>query len=391
MSLHEISTIPSTRLIPPMSRFVSLLCALIAFTLLSGVASAVDVTTDPVGFTTASLLGNSDTLVSVPFTRSPEFTGAIASISGNVITVSGNPGWATNPQQFVYAAGTQPKHYYALIGPSAKEGHAYQLIGNGSNSLTVDITTDNLAGIAANTQVVLIPHWTLGTVFPASDANVSFTPTAATRTFKTEILIPNYNAVGINPSASAVYFFSNNVNGSTNNVGWRLVGDNTTPHDDDILIADGYFTVRNLNSAPTLPLTSIGAVLTKKLAALEITRTNQPQDNPFSMVRPVGVSLNSTGLNPSDSSFVGTTSTRSFQDQLLVFNNGAVALNKSPSAIYFYSNNVNNTTNNVGWRLVGDNTTDHGPDIIPAGSAFIVRKAATATGQTVFWTNTPTY
>ena len=351
------------------------------------------VATDPVGFTTTSELSNSDTLVSLPFTRSSAFTGAISSISGNVITVSGTPGWTTN--QFVYAQGTQPNHYYMLIGPSStsdpKEGHTYAVTANDATTLTVNTTSDNLSGIPTNTQFLIIPNWTLNTVYPSTDQNVSFTPTTATRTFKTEILIPNYSAAGVNQAFSTVYFFSNNVNGTTSNIGWRVVGDNTTNHGDDPLLPDGYFVVRNLNSAPTLPLRPVGAVLTKKFAVPLMTQTSESQDNSVAMIRPVNVTLNNTGLNPTDGSFVATTVTRTFKDELLLFNNATTALNKSPSAVYFYSNNVNGTTNNVGWRVVGDNTTDHGNDLIPAGSAIIVRKASTASGATVFWTNAPTY
>jgi len=69
-----------------------------------------------------------------------------------------------------------------------------------------------------------------------------------------------------------------------------------------------------------------------------------------------------------------------------------VTLNKSPSAIYIYGNNLNGDTNNgIGWRIVGDNMTDHGGDLIPSGSALIIRKAANGTGLPVYWTNAPTY
>ena len=366
-------------------------------------------------------LSNSDTLFSVPFTRVPEFTVTIDSVSGAVITVEGTPGWTTN--QFVYAAGLQPKHYYVLMGPvnpgsssnlpgrnggklkpkyrqtivtaaaptNPKEGHAYAIIANTDNTLTVDISKDNLTGIPTGTQATLIPNWTLNTVFPATDQNVSFTPTTQTRSFKTEILIPNYAAQGVNQAFSTVYFFSNNVNGTTNNVGWRVIGDNTTDHGDDPLVPTGYFVVRNLNSAPTLPLAAAGSVLTEKLVVPLVTQSNAAQDNSVSMIRPVDVKLNDTGLNPGDGSFVATTNTSSFKDELLLFNNAAAVLNKSPSAVYFYSNNVNGTTNNIGWRVLGDNTTDHGNDVIHAGSAMIIRKAGNGTGGIVFWTNSPTY
>ena len=85
------------------------------------------VTTDPVGFTTTSCVGNSDTYLGIPFTRPPEFTGTVQSANANTLTINGTPGWAVN--QFVYAAGTQPKHYYIVVGnggaSNPKEGRIY--------------------------------------------------------------------------------------------------------------------------------------------------------------------------------------------------------------------------------------------------------------------------
>jgi uncharacterized protein (TIGR02597 family) len=124
----------------------------------------------------------------------------------------------------------------------------------------------------------------------------------------------------------------------------------------------------------------------------ELTNAASARDNSVSMLRPVGVPLTATGLNPTDGSFVPTTSTRAFQDQLFAFDNIIVALNKSPSAVYFYGNNVNGDTGNgVGWRIFGDNATDHGNDLVPAGSALIIRKAGNGAGTPIYWTNAPTY
>ncbi len=115
--------------------------------------------TDPVGFTTTSCLSNSDTLLSVPFTRPQTFVGAILSVSGGTMTVSGAPGWTTN--QFVYVQGSQPNHYYALLGPATttnpKEGHLYTVTANTTDSLTDDTTVDSLTGVPTNAQVVIIP------------------------------------------------------------------------------------------------------------------------------------------------------------------------------------------------------------------------------------------
>jgi uncharacterized protein (TIGR02597 family) len=322
------------------------------------------VVTDPVGFTTTTLLGGSDSLISIAFTRPPEFIGAIASGSGSTITLVGNPLIAS---QFLYG-GTQHNHYYALIGPisgtGTKEGHTFQITDNTTSTLTVVTGSDNLTGIPANTQVEVIPYWTPATIFPATDANVSFTPTSSPPTYQTLLRVPNYSAAGINLPYSAEYYFNNNA--------WQRIsgGDGS----DDPLLPDGYFVVRNNNGAPTLPLTNIGSVLLKKLA-VPLTATSQQQDNPVSMVRPVNVALDATGLGPGDNSFGAG-------DQLLVFNNAAAGIDKSPSSTYYYDT----AAAIPGWRLTGDTTlSDRGADIIPAGNGFVIRKAAG--GQSAFWTN----
>ncbi len=321
-------------------------------------ALAQTVTTDPVGFTTTTLLGSSDTYVSSPFTRVPEFVGALASTTANTITVSGSP-WVASPAQFVYA-GAQRNHYYVLIGPGAgaKEGHTYPITGNTSNTLTVATTAlDDASGIPAGTQITIIPNWTPATIFPASDVGVSFTATTSIATYKTLIRVPNYSAPGINLPYGAEYYF---MSGAWQRISPAAVGD------DDALLPDGYFVVRNQNGAPTLPLTNLGSVLLKKIAAPLLTAASPGQDNPLGIVRPLDVSLDATGLS---AAFTAT-------DQLLLFNNAVAAFDKAPSATYFY---------NTRWRLTGDaSSSDRGSDIIPMGAGFVVRKI---NGASNFWTN----
>lgn len=334
-------------------------------------AAQMSITTDPVGLTTTSCLARSDTYVSIPFTRPSEFIGTVRSTTANIITINGNPDWSNN--QFVYAPSSQPKHYYVLIGnggsTNPKEGHVYQITGNGPNTLLVDATSDNLTGIVANTQVIVIPYWTLATIFPASDAGVSFTPTSSPPTYQTLLRFPNYSAPGINQPYATEYYF--------NSGAWRLVSDglnNPPDHGDDPLLPDGFFVVRNTNSAPTLPLRALGSVLMKKMTVPLFAPQTGKQDNPVAMIRPVDVSLDATGLAPIDNTFVQN-------DQLLLFNNVRKQLNKHPYKIYTY---------NDGWRLSTDPVGDHGKDMIPAGSAMVVRKVASPNGP-ISWTNSPTY
>ena len=115
-------------------------------------------------------------------------------------------------------------------------------------------------------------------------------------------------------------------------------------------------------------------MLMKTLTVPLISSLSQAIDNPVSMIRPVDAPLNVNGLSFADRS-IGQ------NDQLLLFDNTTAALNKTPNVAYVYSD---------GWKLSTDPNTDHGNDIIPAGSAMLVRKAASNLG-TLFWTNYPSY
>ena len=63
----------------PMRPFLSALAALLVSAwITTTVPAQTTVATDPVGFTTFACPANSDTFVSVPFVRIPEFVGAVA-------------------------------------------------------------------------------------------------------------------------------------------------------------------------------------------------------------------------------------------------------------------------------------------------------------------------
>ncbi len=412
----------------------------------TGTTSTSTATTDPVGYTSISLQANSDTLVSIPFTRPATFAGAIASVSGSTITLSGSPGWTSN--QYVYAAGTQSNTYYAIIGPlltsltntvsvtnastsvtgsgftpiaqgdellvnglaynvasvtndttlilsraytgttatgltasynhSPKEGSYYTVTANGTNTLTVTLNGDSLSTVAAGTTMSLIPYWTLGTTFPASDAGTSYVTSAntATRNYQTRILLPNLTDAGINLSSKSSYF---NYNGA-----WRIANsDGTVSYDDTILPPTTYFTVRNSTSGTTF--TPSGGVYMNRISTPLDVQTSSGQDNPVTVPRPVDVSLNDLGLIVSGA-FVpsATTATRSLKDVLMVYDNTSAGINKSfPTSYYYY---------NGGWRQTNtDGMTDYGTVTIPAGTGFLIRKAALTSGATSFWQNTRSY
>jgi uncharacterized protein (TIGR02597 family) len=268
----------------------------------------------------------------------------------------------------------------ASVSKSTKEGHTYMVAANttvtGSSTVTLDTNGDDISGIVAGTQVSLIPYWTLSTVFPPSDLGVSYIGTASVRSYQTQILMPNYAKSGINIAAYPIYYYS------TATSQWQMEGGTATNAGDTIFLSDGYFTIRNGATATTL--TSLGSVNDQRLSIQLTSGTpSSQQDNFVSITRPLPVALRDLNLIAS-SAFTPTTSIRSVQDQLFLYNNAVAGINKStnPYADYFYMNGI--------WQHLGGTGSDAGSDTIPAGAAILIRKTGT-TGSTVFWTNQPTY
>ena len=121
----------------------------------------------PVQLRQIHLLGNSDTLVSMPVYRPAAALCSVVSSSGNSIEVSGAGSWGAN--QWLYAAGTQPNTYYVLILSGALEGGNFTITGNGASSLLVDTSVSPLTGLSAGDALAIIPYWTLATMFTGGE------------------------------------------------------------------------------------------------------------------------------------------------------------------------------------------------------------------------------
>ncbi|MGH8048381.1 MAG: TIGR02597 family protein, partial [Chthoniobacterales bacterium] len=278
-------------------------------------------------------------MVSVPFKRASAFIGKVASCAGNVITVQGAPAWSTSPQQFVYAAGTQPNTYYAFIRSGAREGTCFTVTGNGSASLTVDLAGTDLTGVDSTTSIEVVPYWTLGTVFPAG-AGVHASAGEASRL--TEVLVPDVTANGINSPPARTYYFSSGK--------WKQVGQGDAVKDDDCLLPDSFITIRHRVATATV-LSPAGDVILSKLSIPLATATSGKQDNFVSLARPVAVSLDDSGL-VSSGAFASSPNNLARTDELLVFDNNTANTGKSASVVYFYAAGM--------WRKVGSGNANVG-------------------------------
>ncbi len=322
---------------------------------------------DVAGFVRVALLGNSDSFVSLPFLRPAAALATVLSVSSNIITVSGSPGWGLN--QFVYSAGAQSNNYYVRIISGAKEGRFYPITTNGNNTIAVNLGNDTLMSVTAFDALSIEPYWTFKTVFP-NGSGVNVSPTSGDR--HTEVLIPDFNASGINLSAAKIYFFNSGL--------WKQVGQGGADHGDDVLLPNTQFIVRH-NVVTNTTLTAFGIVATSKLAIPFTSSLTFQQDNFIGLARPAAVSLDGSGLF-SSGAFVASPLPGAHTDELLTFDNTVAQRNKSSAAVYYYWSGA--------WRRVGLGSSNVGSDqVFTPGSAVIVRKGTNSSSSN--WVNTANY
>ena len=244
---------------------------------------------------------------------------------------------------------------------------------------TITVTLDGLTATSADvTAIEVRPCWTLASLFPAADANVSFTPSASgtSGTRRTTILFPNTVATGINRSASATYFF-NNTSGIQD---WVSTAATTTKAGDKPILPGEYVIHRNTGGTPqNLSLTQCGGVLSKPLTYYIATSATSLNDTYVALPRPTDYTLAELGLT--DTAFTQSTgkTANTRKDTLLVISVSGSGINRSASATYFKYNND--------WYSTAGTANNVNTAVIPAGSAVVIRKV-TSDGSDKVWKNT---
>jgi uncharacterized protein (TIGR02597 family) len=336
----------------------------------ASVAFAQNATTTPVGVVTIDLPRGSDTYVSTPLAKPAKFTGQVSSRSGFTISVNPSPSFGNF---------TATPHYVQATNGS-QAGIIFDVASNTGSSITLANNGIEPTGFEPGTNFKVVEYWTLGTLFPASSANVSFTPSASTTgpARRTQILFPNVTGSGINRSFSENYFFSGGF--------WRSTAAISVNADNTPILPDSFIIVRNpASAADGLKLSVSGSVNTDPMAVQLDRLVSGANDNYVSMHLPVDTALNDLGLI-SSGAFTKSTGTTGVarRDQLLVFNNADIRINKPAAKIYYYLDNGITQ----GWRTTSNSTADVGNDTIPAGSGLIIRKYQASPATSQFWTKT---
>jgi uncharacterized protein (TIGR02597 family) len=324
--------------------------------LLGTVASAQQAVTDPVGFVSVTVLANSDSMLAVPLNRAAEFKGTISSIAGNVITVSGTPGWTAN--QFVQALPSQTKTYAVQFASGTKEGMTGSITANTTNTITVSLPSgDDFTGVVAGDQLDIMPFWTPSTLFSGTVA-VGFE------------LQGFVTASGINAGSTEIY-----THAGSNTWEDGINGGDTTHSPLPFGIA---LLARN-NSASNATLSMVGSV---PMSASRIRLTapaNTEQDIAFGFMSPIPEALSAA---PS-----GSANRLGFPvaigDQIQGFDNSATGINKGAAEIYVW--------NGSAWED-GINGGDIDSTVtLKPGFGYLYRKAPSVGGVNVVWTRLPSY
>ena len=367
--------------------------SLILFSLLGAAFAQAQVTTTPVGFNTITALGNSDTRFSIPLKRASVYQGLVQSVSGNVITVQGLPGWTSN--QFLYVSGTQPNTYYVTLSTGNKNGMFYTITANAADSGTANTTTltvdpagdilDNGTGLVNGDTLSIIPYWTLDTVFPGQ-AGITTTTSISGAGSLTRIFIPDATSAGVDLAAAISYYYYSGT--GFGGAGWRRSGGGLTNiKNNDILSPDSYMIIRQDGIGTNAVITIAGGVpsSTRKYI-IGTLAANTDQDNAIAVDVPVPLTLTQSNLFESGA-FAGTTSiSGATGDKLLVFDDTTAAIDKAAVQSYYYYTGTG--FGGPGWRLQGGGLTNiqNNTVVFQPGAGYNIRKQGTATASTVVWT-----
>jgi uncharacterized protein (TIGR02597 family) len=371
-----------------------LLLSLMAMT----TATLAQVTTTPVGFNTVTALGNSDTRLSTPLQRSSVYQGLVQSVSGNVITVQGLPGWTSG--QFLYVAGSQANTYYVTPTSGNKIGMFYTITANTADNGTANTTTltvdsagdtlDGVSGIVTGDSLSIIPYWTLDTVFPGQ-VGITTTTSISGAGSMTRIFIPDPTSAGVDLAATISYYYYSGT--GFGGAGWRRSGGGlTNKKNDDILTPDSYVIIRQDGVVSNAVITVAGGVPSSARSYIIGTRAaNTDQDNAIAVDVPVPLTLTQSNLFESGA-FAGTTSISGASgDKLLVFDDTTAAIDKAAVKSYYYYTGTG--FGGAGWRLQGGGlTTIRNNDVVfQPGSGYNIRKQGTGAVSTFIWRMPLTY
>jgi len=338
-------------------------------------AEAETVLMNPGGYQMTVCPSGSDTIVSVPFRRDAAFSGrvgAAVSVNGTAVTipVEGTPSFASG--KF-----TDESFYLRFTGTSDRAGHVYTITSHDNQSVTIEAGNHDLSSVAVGDRFVIVPHWTLATLFPQGEQDTIHESGGVFRSQrKTEVLFFDESRSGIDLAPDRIYFLTA--------TGW-VQSKSGFPVADEVLVRPGSaLVIRHRPADPATEFLAFRQVIVEESATDLPAPATGRQEKVVGSIRPVRVKLSDLDLEGSTVfEESATTAAGDRKDELHLFDNIAVAINKAPSAVYFRAGG-NWVEDTAGFPVANDVEID-------AGAGLMIRKAATPGGAVHVWMNTPRY
>jgi uncharacterized protein (TIGR02597 family) len=320
--------------------------------LLTSSAFAQTVATNPVGYITTSAANGVDAKFGISMEQAALLAANVDSVLAGVLTLSVDPSAATDGNYVQFTSG-------ALLG------QWFQVSSSDATSITVVEDLASLGALASD-QVKVVPFWTLSTLFGATFPN-----SANVFDADAQVLLNDVTTTGINLAPNRNYAYHDGTGGLLG-TGWFDANAPFGGSADDVIIApNSFITIRNQSGA-AYELVVAGAVPADVLNLGVVADGSLGNDNLVYNPYPAAIQLSTSALET-----VVANSPNIFApgDQVIVYGT-PTGLNPAPSLNYAYHDGTGGLIG-AGWfdanaPFSGSQNTV----TIPAGGAFLIRKAA---------------
>lgn len=338
-----------------------------------GETRAAPVYSPVVGFLKFDCPAGSDTVLSVPFHSAPRWAGRLLSApsdrGGNVFRIS-----LKDSPAFSNGELTGNPNLLFCRDAAGPEGRHFMIVDHGADTVDIAASAADLAGLTTDSQVSVIPSWTLDSLFPAGTQTTLHASTGPLATERvSELLFFDSGTAGTSLAPTRRFYVTSG--------GWFEAGSFAAAG--STVIAPGQaFLIRHPAGVAATTFVPNQQVYAGTVTLPIPVANGKARDTMLSLPRPVSLTLAQLDFAPGDFVESASTAPADREDQLLVFDNSQVEWNKLPAATYYRSGGQ--------WLRDGTNAAS---DSVPIESSagLLLRKAAGGADTVVLWKNAPTY
>ena len=332
-------------------------------------SAATSVATVPEGMMEFAIPHGATSYLSLPLTKEAEYTGAVAAVTANTISVD------DTPAPFIINLATGAAPYFVKFLSGNEAGRVLLIDANTKSLLTLD-TTDHTTGSAVALTTTgfsvetgdtfeIFPGDTLASVFGSGSSGSPLLLTGAT-TMAASDEVSLYTTVGAVPK---IYYFNTTAGfwettGTTVNSLGEVVSAAGVNANNTIIYPYSAFTVTRRATHPDTSLVLLGRVTPVNASTKTVSRAGVYTSTHYAL--DITLSQLKFGSNWQ------TGNTAATADTLSVWNSTTHAFD-----VYFQKPDST-------WRKYGDTVTDQSHVTIPAGTVTEIHKLAVVTGAQAF-------